>query len=93
MIAHIAEQFELESSRMEKEIEAAMRDRNEAIRRYNALHQLGQMAKDCGIDLSAKLPEHEQNKWKDFKYVTHRGSELIIKICYEPGGVVSLKKK
>ena len=68
MIAHIAEQFELESSRMEKEIEAAMKDRNEAIRRYNALHQLGQMAKDCGVDLSAKLPEHEKNKWKDFKF-------------------------
>ena len=51
-----------------QELEQAYKDRNEAIRRYNALHQLGQMAKDCGVDLSAKLPEHEQNIWKDFKF-------------------------
>ena len=51
-----------------QELEQAYKDRNEAIRRYNALHQLGQMAKDCGVDLSAKLPEHEKNKWKDFKF-------------------------
>ena len=66
MVAHIAEQFELESNRMEKEIEAALKDRNEAIRRYNALHQLGEMAEGMGIDLTEKLPENEKAEW-DFK--------------------------
>ena len=68
MLAHIAEQFELEFNRMEKKIEASLKDRNEAIRRYNALHQLGEMAEGMGIDLTEKLPEHEFNKWKDHKF-------------------------
>ena len=46
----------------------AYKDRNESIRRYDALAQLGKMAEDCGVDLTAKLPEHEKNKWKDFKF-------------------------
>ena len=68
MLAHIAEQFELEFNRMEKKIEASLKDRNEAIRRYNALHQLGEMAEGMGIDLTKKLPEHEFNKWKDHEF-------------------------
>ena len=35
----------------------------EAIRRYNALHQLGEMAEGMGVDLTAKLPEKELAKW------------------------------
>ena len=66
MLAHIAEQFELEFNRMEKKIEASLKDRNEAIRRYNALHQLGEMAEGMGIDLTEKLPENEKAEW-DFK--------------------------
>ena len=51
---------------MEQEMELAYKDRNEAIRRYNALHQLGEMAEGMGIDLTKKLPENEKAKW-DFK--------------------------
>ena len=42
-------------------IQDAYKDRNEAIRRYNALHQLGKFAEDMGVDLTEKLPEHEFN--------------------------------
>ena len=51
---------------MEQEMELAYKDRNEAIRRYNAVHQLGEMAEGMGIDLTKKLPENEKAKW-DFK--------------------------
>ena len=50
----------------ELELEQAYKDRNTAIRRYNALHQLGEMAEGMGIDLTKKLPENEKAKW-DFK--------------------------
>jgi hypothetical protein len=53
---------------LKKELELAYKDRNEAIRRYNALHQLGQLAENMGIDLTQKLPEHEFKKWKDHKF-------------------------
>ena len=49
-------------------IQDAYKDRNEAIRRYNALHQLGKFAEDMGVDLTEKLPEHEFNKWKDYEF-------------------------
>ena len=52
---------------MEQEMELAYKDRNEAIRRYNALHQLGEMAEGMGIDLTAKLPENEKAKWENFQ--------------------------
>ena len=42
-----------------KELETAYKDRNEAIRRYNALQELGQMAENFGIDLTEKLPEKQ----------------------------------
>ena len=48
---------------MEQELQQAYRDRNTAIRRYNALHQLGEMAEGMGVDLTAKLPENEKVKW------------------------------
>ena len=48
---------------MEQELQQAYKDRNEAIRRYNALHQLGEMAEGMGVDLTAKLPEKELAKW------------------------------
>tara|TARA_R100000458_G_C8241419_1_gene220393 strand:+ start:625 stop:1077 length:453 start_codon:yes stop_codon:yes gene_type:complete len=51
-----------------KELEQVYRDRNEAIRRYNALHQLGEMAQGAGVDLTEKLPENEKVKWKDHKF-------------------------
>jgi|TARA_Y100000310_G_C20659556_1_gene803939 hypothetical protein len=47
-----------------KELEVAYKDRNTAIRRYNALHQLGKLAKSEGIDLTKKLPENQKNKYK-----------------------------
>jgi uncharacterized protein YfcZ (UPF0381/DUF406 family) len=50
------------------ELELAYKDRNEAIRRYNALHELGEMAESAGVDLTAKLPENEKVKWKDYKF-------------------------
>ena len=53
----------------EEQLMLAYKDRNEAIRRYNALHALGQMAKDCGVDLTRKLPENEKDKW-DFNIKT-----------------------
>ena len=48
---------------MERKLQLAYKDRNEAIRRYNALHQLGEMAEGMGVDLTAKLPENEKAKW------------------------------
>ena len=48
---------------MEQQLELAYKDRNTAIRRYNALHQLGEMAEGMGVDLTAKLPENEKVKW------------------------------
>ena len=51
---------------MEQELQQADKDRNTAIRRYNALHQLGDMAEGMGIDLTKKLPENEKAEW-DFK--------------------------
>ena len=58
----------VELEAMKKELQQAYKDRNEAIRRYNALHQLGEMAEGMGIDLTKKLPEHEFNKWKDHEF-------------------------
>ena len=58
--------YQDEVKKLQQELELSYKDRNEAIRRYNALHTLGQMAKDCGVDLTKKLPE--KNKWKDFKF-------------------------
>ena len=58
----------VELEAMEQELQQAYKDRNEAIRRYNALHQLGEMAEGMGIDLTKKLPEHEFNKWKDHEF-------------------------
>ena len=58
----------VELEAMEQELQEAYKDRNEAIRRYNALHQLGEMAEGMGIDLTKKLPEHEFNKWKDHEF-------------------------
>ena len=52
---------------VEQEMQDAYKDRNEAIRRYNALHQLGEMAEAAGIDLTAKLPENQKAEW-DLKY-------------------------
>ena len=49
--------------KQQQELELAYKDRNTAIRRYNALHQLGEMAEGMGIDLTAKLPEKEMAKW------------------------------
>ena len=60
--------YQDEVKKLQHELELSYKDRNNAIRRYNALHTLGKMAKDCGVDLTAKLPEHEKNKWKDFKF-------------------------
>jgi len=44
-----------------QEMQDAYKDRNEAIRRYNALHTFGVMAKDMGVDLTAKLPENQKS--------------------------------
>ena len=57
----------LKMQRMELELQDAYKDRNTAIRRYNALHQLGEMAEAAGIDLTAKLPENQKAEW-DLKY-------------------------
>ena len=46
-----------------QEMQDAYKDRNEAIRRYNALHTFGVMAKDMGVDLTAKLPENQKSDW------------------------------
>ena len=46
-----------------QEMQDAYKDRNEAIRRYNALHTFGVMAKDMGVDLTAKLPENQKTDW------------------------------
>ena len=54
--------------KLKQELELAYKDRNEAIRRYNALHQLGEMAQGAGVDLTEKLPENERVKWKDHKF-------------------------
>jgi len=52
-----------------KELETAYKDRNEAIRRYNALAELGVMAKNMGIDLTEKLPEKQRAEWnKKYKF-------------------------
>ena len=48
---------------VEQELQDAYKDRNEAIRRYNALHTFGVMAKDMGVDLTAKLPENQKSDW------------------------------
>ena len=61
--------YQDEVKKLQQELELSYKDRNEAIRRYNALHTLGQMAKDCGVDLTKKLPENEKNKW-DFNIET-----------------------
>ena len=53
----------LKMQRMELELQDAYKDRNTAIRRYNALHQLGEMAEAAGIDLTAKLPENRKTDW------------------------------
>ena len=72
-----------------KELEQVYRDRNEAIRRYNALHELGEMAQGAGVDLTAKLPENQKEKWKDYDF------ELKPKV-FESGKTTysaTLKKK
>ena len=52
-----------------KELETAYKDRNEAIRRYNALHQLGKFAEGKGLDLTEKLPENQKTEWnKKYKF-------------------------
>ena len=53
----------LKMQRMELELQDAYKDRNTAIRRYNALHQLGEMAEAAGVDLTAKLPENQKTDW------------------------------
>jgi hypothetical protein len=53
----------------QKELELAYKDRNEAIRRYNALAELGVMAESMGIDLTEKLPEKQRAEWnKKYKF-------------------------
>jgi|TARA_B100002003_G_C14008903_1_gene486799 hypothetical protein len=63
--------FKLKGSHddLQKELVTAYKDRNEAIRRYNALAELGVMAKNMGIDLTEKLPEKQRAEWnKKYKF-------------------------
>ena len=52
-----------------KEIKKAMSDRNDAIRAYNGLIQLGKSAADLGIDIKEfALPEEAQENYKDYEF-------------------------
>ena len=65
----LVDRHEDQIEELEKQIEELTLQRNEGIRAYNGLAQMGKFAEDMGIDLqSAKddLPEAEKNKY-DFK--------------------------
>tara|TARA_R110000796_G_scaffold30205_1_gene80916 strand:+ start:626 stop:1054 length:429 start_codon:yes stop_codon:yes gene_type:complete len=52
-----------------KEIKKAMSDRNDAIRAYNGLIQLGKSAADLGIDIKEfALPEEVHENYKDYEF-------------------------
>ena len=65
----LVDKYEDRLEELEKDIETLTKQRNESIRAYNGLAEMGKFAEDMGIDLqSAKdsLPEAEKNKY-DFK--------------------------
>ena len=55
--------------RISKEIKEVWQQRNDAIRSYNGLIEMGKSARDLGIDTKDwKLPEEEKDKFKDYKF-------------------------
>ena len=55
--------------RISKENKEVWQQRNDAIRSYNGLIEMGKSARDLGIDTKDwKLPEEEKDKFKDYKY-------------------------
>ena len=49
--------------------EEVWQQRNDAIRSYNGLIEMGKTAKQLGVDTSSwKLPEEEKDKFKDYKF-------------------------
>lgn len=84
--------------KQQKELELVYKDRNKAIRNYNALHQLGKFAADLGVDLTAKLPENQKVKWKDHKFsvdtkVMESGrAQSVIKLIKQSSNGQDFKK-
>ena len=55
--------------RISKENKEVWQQRNDAIRSYNGLIEMGKSARDLGIDTKDwKLPEEEKDKFKDYKF-------------------------
>ena len=49
----------------QKEVETANKERNDAVRAYNGLHQLGKFAEEVGVDIkNEKLPENLKGKFE-----------------------------
>ena len=55
--------------KISKENKEVWQQRNDAIRSYNGLIEMGKSARDLGIDTKDwKLPEEEKDKFKDYKF-------------------------
>ena len=55
--------------KISKENKEVWQQRNDAIRSYNGLIEMGKTAKQLGVDTSNwKLPEEEKDKFKDYKF-------------------------
>ena len=55
--------------KISKENKEVWQQRNDAIRSYNGLIEMGKTAKQLGVDTSSwKLPEEEKDKFKDYKF-------------------------
>ena len=50
---------------LQKELEKSHKERNNLVRAYNGLSQMGKFAEEMGIDIkNCKTPEEEKNKWE-----------------------------
>ena len=50
---------------LQKELEKSHKERNNLVRAYNGLSQMGKFAEEMGIDIkNYKTPEEEKNKWE-----------------------------
>mgnify|MGYP001182480876 FL=1 len=57
------------SDKIAKENKEVWKQRNDAIRSYNGLIEMGKSARELGIDTKDwKLPEEEKDKFKDYKF-------------------------
>ena len=49
----------------QRKLEKTIKERNNLVRAYNGLSQMGKFAEEMGIDIkNCKTPEEEKNKWE-----------------------------